>query len=200
MTNPHTAIISLRAAFTATFVLAACMTTNVVAQTSPPRENALRAFDVVRSVLQHPRCRNCHVTGDVPLMGDEGIEHDQFVVRGPTGHGAAASECSSCHLNKNLPVSYGAAAPPGSPGWHMPPPATRMVFNGLSPHELCVSIKDRRATGGKNLAAMMAHIRDNRQVTWGWAPGANRTVPPATRAETVAAFRTWMNAGAPCPM
>ena len=74
-----------------------------------------------------------------------------------------------------------------------------MVFYGLTPRELCVSIKDPRLTRGRNLAAMMAHIRDNRQVAWGWAPGGLRKAPPATRAQTVAAFKTWMNAGAPCP-
>jgi hypothetical protein len=46
---------------------------------------------------------------------------------------------------------------------------------------------------------MLAHIRSNKQVAWGWAPGANRATPPASRAETVAAFKTWMDGGAPCP-
>jgi len=96
-------------------------------------------------------------------------------------------------------LSYGEHVPPGSPGWRLPPPKAKMVFNGLSPRELCRSIKNRCAMGGKDLAAMMAHIRDNGQVAWGWAPGGNRAVPPASRAETVSAFRTWMNAGAPCP-
>ena len=164
-----------------------------------PSENALQAFEVVRSVLQHPRCQNCHIPGDSPFMDDAETPHDQNIVRGPTGRGAAANECSSCHQKTNLPLTYGEHAPPGSPGWRLPPPHTRMVFNGLSSRELCRSIKDRRFTGGKNLGAMMAHIRDNGQVAWGWAPGARRTVPPATRAQTVAAFKTWMDAGAPCP-
>lgn len=196
--RPETAVCRLGTALFATIILATGFSAGAIAQTAQ-RDGALRAFEVVRSVLQHPRCRNCHISGDVPLTGDEGVEHDQFVVRGPRGRGAAASECSSCHLNRSLPVSYGVNAPPGSPDWHLPPPETKMVFNGLSPRELCTSIKSRRATGGKNLAAMLTHIRDNKQVAWGWAPGGLRTVPPATRAETVAAFRTWMQAGAPCP-
>jgi hypothetical protein len=153
----------------------------------------------VRSVLQHPRCRNCHIPGDRPLQGEDSVEHNQLVVRGRTGHGAPANECGSCHLDSNLPLSYGPNAPPGSPDWHLPPPHMKMVFFGLSPRDLCQTIKNPRATGGKNLAAMMAHIRDNGQVAWGWAPGGTRTLPPATRAETVAAFKTWMDAGAPCP-
>ncbi len=59
--------------------------------------------------------------------------------------------------------------------------------------------EDRRATRGRDLPAMLAHIRDDKLVAWGWAPGAQRTLPPATRAETVSAFKTWMDAGAPCP-
>ena len=75
-----------------------------------------------------------------------------------------------------------------------------MVFIGLSPRELCQVIKDRGATGGKDLAAMLAHVRDDKLVAWGWAPGGQRSLPPATRADTVAAFNTWMSAGAPCPL
>jgi hypothetical protein len=109
-------------------------------------------------------------------------------------------ECASCHQEQNLPISYGDLAPPGAPNWQLPPPKTKMVFIGLSPRDLCAAIKDRRATGGKDLAAMLAHIRDNKLVAWGWAPGGQRSLPPATRAETVVAFKTWMDAGAPCPM
>lgn len=105
-----------------------------------------------------------------------------------------------CHQEQNLPVSYGIHVPPGAPNWHLPPPEIKMVFIGLSPPELCRSITSPRATGGKNLAATLTHIRDDKLVAWGWAPGEQRSTPPATRAETVAAFKTWMDAGAPCPM
>jgi hypothetical protein len=107
--------------------------------------------------------------------------------------------CAACHHNENLPASYGDGAPPGAPNWHLPPPVTKMVFIDLSPRNLCQVIKDRRTTGGKDLAAMLAHIRDDKLVAWGWNPGGQRTLPPATREETVAAFKTWIDAGAPCP-
>jgi hypothetical protein len=162
-------------------------------------DDGLRAFEVVRSVLQHPRCRNCHVPGDAPLEGDNSVPHNQGVLRGPAGHGAAASECTVCHLSENLPVSYGPNAPPGSPDWHLPPPNMKMVFHGLTPRNLCLSIKDKRNTKGRDLNAMMQHIRDSRQVAWGWEPGGLRAPPPVSRADTVAAFKTWMDAGAPCP-
>jgi hypothetical protein len=196
---PGIAAISVRAVFAATLALGAWFANDVIAQTSPPADRALRAFEVVRSVLQHPRCQNCHIPGDAPLQGDEGHAHEPNVVRGPNGRGAAAMECPVCHGAQNLPVSYGDHVPPGAPNWLLPPPGTKMVFIGLSPRDLCRSIKNRRATGGKNLAAMLAHIRDNKLVAWGWAPGEQRSTPPATRAETVAAFKTWMDAGSPCP-
>jgi hypothetical protein len=169
------------------------------AQSPPPANSALQSFEVVRSVLQHPRCQNCHIPGNAPLQGDVGVPHAQGVMRGPSGHGATAMECAVCHQEKNLPVSYGEHVPPGAPDWHLPPPATKMVFIALTPRELCMGIKDRGATGGKNLAAMLAHIRDDKLVAWGWEPGERRSLPPATRADTVAAFKNWMDAGAPCP-
>ena len=33
---------------------------------------AIAAFETVRTVLQSPRCVNCHPAGDVPLQGDDG--------------------------------------------------------------------------------------------------------------------------------
>lgn len=162
-------------------------------------DRALAAFETVRSVLQHPRCQNCHIPGDAPLQYDEGLRHAQYVMRGADGHGAIAMECSTCHRDTNLPESYGDRAPPGAPNWHLPPPQTKMVFIGLSPRALCQTIKDSRATGGKDLNAMLVHMRDDKLVGWGWSPGGTRTTPPVSRDETVAAFKAWMDAGAPCP-
>ena len=90
-------------------------------------------------------------------------------------------------------------APPGAPNWHLPPPETKMVFIGLTPRQLCETIKNPRMTGGKDLSAMYAHMRDDKLVAWGWNPGGNRAPAPATQAQTAAAFKTWMDAGSPCP-
>jgi hypothetical protein len=189
---------ALRAGFAIALVLGAGFIDAAIAQT-PPADDGLRAFEIVRSVLQHPRCQNCHIPGDGPLQGDAGRPHDMNVMRGPVGLGAVAMECSGCHQPQNLPASYGDHVPPGAPNWRLPPPQTRMVFINLSPRELCQNIKSPNFTGGRDLAAMMLHIRDDKLVAWGWAPGGQRSVPPATRAETVAAFKTWMDAGAACP-
>lgn len=191
--------IFIRMVFAVALALGTTFIGDAIAQPSSPPKDALAAFEVVRSVFQHPRCQNCHIPGNAPLQGDEGRVHGLYVVRGPSGHGAAAMECSVCHQTQNLPASYGNHVPPGAPNWSLPPPQTKMVFIGLSPRALCQTIKNRRATGGKDLSAMMAHIRDDELVAWGWAPGEQRSTPLATRAETVTAFRTWMDSGAPCP-
>ncbi|HEY3177751.1 MAG TPA: hypothetical protein VGL25_02590 [Casimicrobiaceae bacterium] len=164
-----------------------------------PADGGLVAFELVRSVLQHPRCQNCHIPGDAPLQYDEGLRHAQYVMRGPTGHGAIAMECNTCHGDANRPASYGDRAPPGAPNWHLPPPETKMVFIGLSPRQLCETIKNQRTTGGKDLTAMYVHLRDDKLVAWGWNPGGNRAPAPATQTETAAAFKTWVDAGSPCP-
>jgi hypothetical protein len=189
---------SRRAVLAATLAIGGWFIDNAVAQPAPP-DAALQAFETLRSVLQHPRCQNCHIPGDAPLQGDEGRTHAQYVMRGTDGRGGPVMRCQLCHTDNNLPATYGTHVPPGAPNWHLPPPQTKMVFIGLTPRELCQSIKDRRVTGGKNLAAMLAHVRDDKLVGWGWMPGQQRTTPPATRAETVAALRTWIDAGAPCP-
>ena len=162
-------------------------------------DRGLAAFETVRSVFQHPRCQNCHIPGDAPLQRDAGVTHQMNVKRGTTGHGALAMECTVCHGKENLPASYGLHVPPGAPNWHLPPPDQKMVFIGLTPKQLCESIKDRRNTGGKDLPAMLAHNRDDKLVAWGWNPGLGRAPVPVPRETFVAAFKEWMDAGAPCP-
>lgn len=161
--------------------------------------SALKAFEVVRQVLQHPRCANCHIRDDFPRQMDASVPHAMNVKRGLSGHGAAAMECSVCHGKANLPASYGLHVPPGAPNWHLPPPATKMVFIDVPPAQLCRTIKDRRETGGKDLQAMLVHNRDDKLVGWGWEPGLGRAPVPIPRDQFVAAFKAWMDAGAPCP-
>jgi hypothetical protein len=168
---------------------------------APPADAAsgLAAFETVRRVLQHPRCQNCHPPGDAPLQFDEGRTHAMNVKRGTDGQGAPGLPCATCHLTRNPPASFGASMPPGAPNWHLPPAGTPMVFFGVSPARLCATIKDPKATGGKDLAAMLHHLAEDELVGWGWDPGVGRVPVPIPRAEVAAAFRTWMDAGAPCP-
>jgi hypothetical protein len=179
-------------------LIAAASATVAVAQTTDSAR-ALQAFEVVRSVLQHPRCANCHIPEEAPRQHDMSLPHTMGVQRGKDGRGAAAMECATCHGRENLPESYGTHVPPGAPNWHLPPPETKMVFIDVAPARLCASIKDRAATGGKDLQAMLAHNRDDKLVAWGWNPGLGRNPVPIPRDRFVAAFKTWMDLGAPCP-
>jgi hypothetical protein len=160
--------------------------------------SALAAFDTIQTVLQHPRCQNCHIPGDAPLQFDAGIAHVQNVQRGPAGKGAPGLPCSTCHGTTNPPASYGANMPPGAPNWHLPPPERKMVFIGLSKADLCATIKDRKRNGGKDLAALLEHVSHDKLVLWGWNPGVGRAPVSVPHDVFVASFKTWIAGGAPC--
>jgi hypothetical protein len=164
----------------------------------PARAEGLAAFGTVAKVLQHPRCQNCHIPGDAPLQFDAGLPHTQNVVRGSGGYGAPGLPCLTCHGTANPPASYGPHTPPGAPGWQLPPPGNEMVFIGLSEGELCERLKDKSRNGGRDLAALVQHI-DDKLVRWGWDPGVGRAPVPVPYEEFVAKFKTWADAGGPCP-
>jgi hypothetical protein len=165
-----------------------------------PKQDPLAAFTSVAAVLQHPRCLNCHPSGDAPLQGDKGTPHGQDVVRGPEGRGVIGLGCTSCHGQANLPDSYGPAQPPGvSTEWRMPPPGMKMVFAGLTAKALCEQLKDPARNGGKDLAALTEHVSRDPLVVWGWKPGAGRAPVPMPHAAFAAAFTAWAEQGAPCP-
>ena len=160
---------------------------------------ALAAFDTVQTVLQHPRCQNCHIPGDAPLVFDAGVAHPQNVMRGANGLGAPGLPCSTCHGTKNLPASYGAHMPPGTPGWRLPTPNQKMVFIGLSKADLCATIKDPQHNGSRDLAKLLDHVSHDKLVLWGWSPGVGRAPVSVPHEQFVAAFKAWMAGGAPCP-
>lgn len=160
--------------------------------------DASAAFEVVRSVLQHPRCQNCHPGGDAPLQGDDGRVHAQNVMRGPEGRGMPGEECVTCHGPANPPDSYGLHIPPGvGTGWRMPPPGNKLEFVGLTSGELCARVTDPGRNGGKDAAALVTHLEDP-LVAWGWTPGRGRTAIPVSRADLMNAWKTWAAAGSPC--
>lgn len=151
------------------------------------------AFGTVYRVLLSPRCRNCHPAGARPLQFDEGLPHAQNISRTSVKNGLP---CSTCHREKNglLPNQ-----PPGAPHWGLPPEETPMVFEGKTERELCLQLRDRKATGGRDLAALVEHVEKDALVRWGWNPGPGRTPVPVPHADFVAAMRTWAQAGGPCP-
>ena len=49
-----------------------------------PRDDAgaAAAFEAIVPVLRHPRCMNCHSTGDFPRQGDNSHPHTMQIRRG----------------------------------------------------------------------------------------------------------------------
>jgi len=171
-------------------------------KTSPPpvsQKEGLAAFETVRAVLQSPRCQNCHIPGDAPLQFDAGLPHAQNVMRGKDGRGSPGLACATCHASANPPASYGEHMPPGAPNWHLPPADHKMVFIGLPPGELCATVRDPKRNGGKDFGALERHVASDELVLWGWSPGVGRAPVAVAHADFVAAFKTWLGAGAPCP-
>lgn len=177
--------------------VASCSTMSRGDAPTVTREEGLAAFETVRAVLQHPRCVNCHPAGNVPLQHDAGVPHSQFVVRGADGMGAPGMQCSACHGPANPPASYGAHVPPGVVHWRMPPERTPMVFQDKSSAELARALADPQQNGGKSLAQLVEHVRSDPLVLWGWSPGGDRTPVGVSHDAFVAAFATWVAAGAP---
>ncbi|HET8623740.1 MAG TPA: hypothetical protein VFM14_09285 [Gemmatimonadales bacterium] len=167
--------------------------------TPEERAQAVGAFATVEAVFQHPRCRNCHISGDAPLQFDAGVPHAMRVVRGPEGHGAPGLPCATCHGDRNPPASYGPDAPPGAPHWGLPPPEHKMAWMGLSSAELCAMIKDKKRNGGRDFDALTKHVSEDSLVLWGWHPGAQRAPVPVPHDMFVARFKQWAAAGGPCP-
>ena len=169
-----------------------------LAQTNEkPDAGASRAaFLQVYRVLTSPRCQNCHPAGDSPLQGDDSHLHLQNVKRGSDGHGVSAMRCDTCHQTANL---AGAHMPPGNPKWSLPAPEHKMVFVGVSPADLCRQIKDPKQNGGRSLEKLLDHVANDDLVGWGWNPGDGRSLPPLSRADTVAQMKIWIAGGAACP-
>ena len=161
------------------------------------QEGASRAaFLEAYKVFMHPRCMNCHPSGDVPLQSDDSHLHAQNVKRGPDGKGLYALKCANCHQDANLP---GENMPPGNPNWHLPKPEMPLVFQGKSPAELARQLKDPKQNGGKTLEQLVEHVTNDKLVLWGWEPGDGRTKPPLSHDEFAKKFREWVEKGAASP-
>jgi hypothetical protein len=163
------------------------------------RPDPVASFEVVRAVLQSPRCVNCHPAGDAPTQGDDARVHAMFVRRGPEGRGEPGLACATCHGKQNPPDSYGPHVPPGvSSEWRLPPPQHPLVFAGLGSAALCAQLKDPKRNGGLTLDGLVHHVSGDPLVLWGWAPGFGRRPVPVTHEEFVRAFKAWVDGGAPC--
>jgi mono/diheme cytochrome c family protein len=199
MTRPQSRCVLVLTA--AAFVGAATL----VVRTEPAAEaraaekddvGARAAFLDVYKVLMHPRCMNCHPSGDVPLQGDDSHLHIQNVKRGEDGKGKYALKCANCHQDTNLP---GENMPPGNPTWQLPRKDMPLVFQGKSPRELADQLKDPKRNGGKTLEQLLEHVTHDKLVLWGWEPGNGRMKPPLSHAEFAKKFREWVEKDAASP-
>jgi hypothetical protein len=153
------------------------------------------AFEAIVPVLRHPRCMNCHSTGDFPRQGDDSHRHTMKIRRGPEGHGINSVMCSTCHQDHNL---VGLHTPPGAPDWALPPPATPMIWEGLTDQRLCELLKDPRQNGHRTTEQIVEHMHTP-LVLWGWIPGEGRTPIPMPQQEFLAKVEEWAAEGAACP-
>jgi hypothetical protein len=172
-----------------------------VAAPRPPAEahddaGARAAFSAAAPVFFHPRCMNCHPSGDQPLQGDDSHPHTQNVQRGPLGNGKYGMKCSGCHQQENTP---GPHTPPGAVIWRLPPPKMPMIFQGKTPGQLCEQLKDPARNGGKTLQQIVEHVTSDKLVGWGWNPGEGRSLPPMSRAEFARDISVWVQKGTACP-
>jgi hypothetical protein len=158
-----------------------------------PRLRAEALFREAGKVLLHPRCVNCHVSGDRPLQTERSAAHEPPVLRGAEGRGTPAMACATCHRAAN----YDPARVPGHPEWRLSPPTTGWHRRTLG--EICLQLKDPARNGGKDPAALLHHFTQDTLAGWSWAPGIGRAPAPGTQAEFAELMRAWVAAGAHCP-
>ena len=173
-------------------------------QAAPPAVTdpavGLPAWEKIYAVFSHPRCANCHVEDDRPRWSGAHYGATRYhafkVQRGVdgSGFGNAGLRCTTCHFASNSPVLHG---PPGAENWHLAP--AEMVWFEKSSAEICAQIKDPTRNGGRSLEEVSVHVRDDKLVGWGWAPGPGREPAPGSAEETYRALEQWRLAGAPCP-
>jgi hypothetical protein len=154
---------------------------------------ALAAFDRIASVLDSPRCLNCHPRGDRPSQGDDRRAHSMNVQRGPADRGLPGMACATCHAKHN----NDRAGVPGAPHWRLAPRS--MGWSGLGRRELCATLRDRSKNGGRSPAALLTHMTADPLVLWAWHPGTGRASPPLSHGDLQRALTIWIKGGAPCP-
>ena len=150
-------------------------------------------FEIVMTVLTHPRCINCHPSGDRPHQTDEQTVHLFNVQRGDNDHGGDVQQCQTCHHEENNPYSL----VPGAPHWGLAPAS--MGWMGLSHAEIAESLLDLSKNGNRTHDDLLEHMANDALVLWGWEPGADRTPIPVSHDVFVDALSSWLEAGAVIP-
>jgi hypothetical protein len=156
-------------------------------------EESIQYFLEASKTFRHPRCMNCHPSGERPTQGDDMHAHIMNVQRGADDKGAVGMRCASCHNEANNSYSQ----VPGAPKWALAPKS--MAWQGLSDREICEVIKDQKKNHGMSLDELVHHNGEDVLVSWGWTPGANRKAIPGTQKQFGEVIRKWAATGAACP-
>ncbi len=156
-------------------------------------ERSAAIFREAGKVLLHPRCINCHPSGDRPLQGDDSRPHMPWVQRGLGGLGVAGMRCAGCHH----PENFEPAGIPGHSPWRLAP--ARMAWQGKTLSEVCAQIKDPQRNGGRTIKQIVEHMSEDGLVGWAWHPGPNLTSPPGSQQRLGELFQAWAKTGAVCP-
>jgi hypothetical protein len=158
-------------------------------------QTSFEAFQKAAAVLRHPRCLNCHIPGDGPLVGAKSEAHPMRVKRGTDGAGSVVLRCATCHQDTNGELPH---SPPGAANWKLPPPATRMAWVGLDDRKLCAAILNTKVNGGMARDKIVQHMEQDTRVLWAFEPGPGREAPPMDRHQFVELIRIWIEKGASC--
>ena len=161
----------------------------------PAALSSFQAFQKAATVIRHPRCLNCHIPGDQPLIGENGEVHPMRVQRGPDGKGMLVLRCSTCHQDTNGELPH---SPPGTKGWQLPDPKNRLAWAGLDDQKLCRGILTVLKNGGQPRDKIADYMNSDPRVLWAWDPGPGREKPSMERLEFVELIRTWIEKGASC--
>ena len=156
-------------------------------------EQSIHYFMQASKTFRHPRCMNCHPSGERPTQGDDMHAHIMNVQRGADDKGMLGMRCASCHNEANNTYSQ----VPGAPKWAVAPKS--MAWQGLTDREICQVIKDQKKNHGMSLDELVHHNGEDALVSWGWNPGANRKAIPGSQKEFGEVIRKWAETGAACP-
>lgn len=156
-----------------------------------PGARSVALFQEVGKVLKHPRCINCHPTGERPTQGEGAEPHQPLVVRGEYGFGAPGLACNSCHGAGNYQNV------PGNPVWRLAPAS--MAWAGSSLGEICLQFKDPERNGGRSLEAIASHFAQDGLVAYGWDPPKHLERAPGNQRLLAELVQAWIETGAHCP-
>lgn len=182
------------AGLVAVIALASWSTSTAWSQTKTASSaDSLAAWSKIATVLQHPRCLNCHQLNS-PLQGDERRPHIPQVVRGPDNHGVSAMRCGNCHNDMGNNDTSGT---PGGLHWQLAP--VSMLWQGLSVGDLCRALKGPAHNGNRTGAMLIAHMEKEPLVLYGWNPGKGREPIPIPHDQVVGLMKVWVAGGMACP-